>query len=101
MQVGISARTATVPMNAIPFKEIDLLGSRNSLNLIPAGLELLARHRDQARALMTHRFGFGDLQQAFELMRSRTEPVGKIVVDMPASQSAHPAGTDALTGVRA
>jgi L-gulonate 5-dehydrogenase len=84
VQVGISARTASVPMNAIPFKEIDLLGSRNSLNLIPAGLELLARHRDQARALLTHRFAFGDLQQAFELMRSRTEPVGKIVVDMPA-----------------
>ena len=101
VQVGISARTASVPMNAIPFKEIDLLGSRNSLNLIPAGLELLARHRDQARALVTHRFGFGDVQQAFELMRNRTEPVGKIVVDMPASQAAHPSATDALTGVRA
>ena len=97
VQVGISARTASVPMNAVPFKEIDVLGSRNSLNLIPAGLELLARHRDQARTLMTHRSGFGDLQQAFELMRSRTEPVGKIVVDMPASQSAHPEGTAALT----
>jgi L-gulonate 5-dehydrogenase len=83
VQVGISARTASVPMNTIPFKEIDLLGSRNSLNLIPAGLQLLARHQAQARALMTHRFGFEDLQQSFELMRSRTEPVGKIVVDLP------------------
>ncbi|MDQ0620476.1 zinc-dependent alcohol dehydrogenase [Arthrobacter globiformis] len=96
VQVGISARTASVPMNAMPFKEIDLLGSRNSLNLIPAGLELLARHRDQARALMTHRFAFENLQQAFELMRSRDEPVGKIVVDMPAAQSAA-----AATAVRA
>jgi L-gulonate 5-dehydrogenase len=83
VQVGISAGTASVPMNAVPFKEIDLLGSRNSLNLIPAGLELLARHRDQARALVTHRFALGDLQEAFELMRSRVEPVGKIVVDLP------------------
>ena len=97
VQVGISARTASVPMNAVPFKEIDLLGSRNSLNLIPAGLELLARHRDEARTLMTHRFRFEDLQQAFELMRSRTEPVGKIVVDMPAAQSAPSEGTAALT----
>lgn len=101
VQVGISARTASLPMNAIPFKEIDLLGSRNSLNLIPAGLQLLARHREQARALLTHRFRFEDLQQAFELMRSRTEPVGKIVVDMPAVQSARLAGTAALMGVRA
>jgi L-gulonate 5-dehydrogenase len=101
VQVGISARTASVPMNTIPFKEIDLLGSRNSLNLIPAGLELLARHRDQARELMTHRFPFEDLQQAFELMRSRTEPVGKIVVDMPAVQSTPPVKTAAVTGVQA
>ncbi|WP_087872650.1 alcohol dehydrogenase catalytic domain-containing protein [Arthrobacter globiformis] len=101
VQVGISARTASVPMNAIPFKEIDLLGSRNSLNLIPAGLELLARHQDQARALMTHRFAFDNLQQAFELMRSRTEPVGKIVVDMPASSAACETDTPAFTGAKA
>jgi L-gulonate 5-dehydrogenase len=34
---------------------------------------------------MTHRFGFGDLQQAYELMRNRTEKVGKIVIDMPSA----------------
>lgn len=85
VQVGISARSATVSMKDIPFKELDLLGSRNSLNLIPDGLALLARHPDQARALMTHRFGFADLQQAYELMRSRTEKVGKILIEMPAA----------------
>ncbi|MDV8149942.1 alcohol dehydrogenase catalytic domain-containing protein [Arthrobacter sp. B10-11] len=85
VQVGISPRTATVSMKDIPFKELDLLGSRNSLNLIPDGLDLLTRHPDQARALMTHRFGFAELQQAYELMRNRTEKVGKIVIDMPAA----------------
>jgi L-gulonate 5-dehydrogenase len=34
---------------------------------------------------MTHRFGFADLQQAYELMRSRTEKVGKILIEMPAA----------------
>lgn len=101
VQVGISARTASIPMNTIPFKEVDLLGSRNSLNLIPAGLELLARHRDQARALLTHRFAFGDLQQAFELMRGRSEPVGKIVVDMPAARSSRGTASAAFTGATA
>jgi len=85
VQVGISARSATVSMKDIPFKELDLLGSRNSLNLIPDGLALLARHPDQARALMTHRFGFADLQQAYELMRNRTEKVGKVLIEMPAA----------------
>ena len=87
VQVGISPRTATVSMKDIPFKELDLLGSRNSLNLIPDGLDLLARHPDQAQALMTHRFGFADLQQAYEVMRNRTERVGKIVIGMPAAGS--------------
>ena len=95
VQVGISPRSATVSMKDIPFKELDLLGSRNSLNLIPDGLALLARHPDRARALMTHRFGFADLQQAYQLMRNRTEKVGKILIEMPAARSsAAPAARD-------
>jgi L-gulonate 5-dehydrogenase len=87
VQVGISARSATVSMKDIPFKELDLLGSRNSLNLIPDGLALLARHPDAGRALLTHRFAFEELQQAYELMRNRTEKVGKILIDMPAARA--------------
>ena len=93
VQVGISPRSASVSMKDIPFKELDLMGSRNSLNLIPDGLALLARHPDQARALMTHRFAFEDLQQAYELMRSRTEKVGKILIEMPAAQTATRTGS--------
>lgn len=87
VQVGISARSASVSMKDIPFKELDLMGSRNSLNLIPDGLVLLARHPDEARALLTHRFAFEDLQQAYELMRNRTEKVGKILIEMPAARA--------------
>jgi L-gulonate 5-dehydrogenase len=91
VQVGISPHSAAVSMKDVPFKELDLMGSRNSLNLIPDGLALLARHPDQARALMTHRFGFGNLQQAYELMSNRTGKVGKILIEMPA---AHAGATD-------
>ncbi|MFJ6157719.1 alcohol dehydrogenase catalytic domain-containing protein [Pseudarthrobacter sp. NPDC092184] len=88
VQVGISARPATISMKDLPFKELDIMGSRNSLNLIPDGLCLLARHPGQARALMTHRFGFRDLPEAYALMADRTEKVGKIVIDMPAAKTA-------------
>ncbi|MEW1950921.1 alcohol dehydrogenase catalytic domain-containing protein [Pseudarthrobacter sp902506025] len=88
VQVGISPRAVTLSMKDIPFKELDIMGSRNSLNLIPDGLALLARHPGQARALMTHRFGFRDLPEAYALMGNRTEKVGKIVIDMPAAQAA-------------
>ncbi|WP_159705817.1 alcohol dehydrogenase catalytic domain-containing protein [Arthrobacter sp. 18067] len=88
VQVGISPRQASVSMKDIPYKELDLMGSRMSLNLIPDGLALLARHPDQARALMTHRFAFADLQQAYRLMQGRTEKIGKIVIEMPAGTPA-------------
>ncbi|MBT2555944.1 alcohol dehydrogenase catalytic domain-containing protein [Arthrobacter sp. ISL-5] len=88
VQVGISPRQAAMSMKDLPFKELDLLGSRMSLNLIPDGLAMLARHQDQARALMTHRFDFHDLQQAYRLMQGRTEKIGKILIQMPAGVAA-------------
>ncbi|MDR6639122.1 alcohol dehydrogenase catalytic domain-containing protein [Paenarthrobacter nitroguajacolicus] len=85
VQVGISPRQANVSMKDIPYKELDIMGSRMSLNLIPDGLALLSRHPEKARALMTHRFALADLQQAFHLMQGRTEKIGKILIEMPAA----------------
>jgi L-gulonate 5-dehydrogenase len=84
--VGISDRTASLTMRIVPIKELDLLGSRNSKNLIAESLELINRHQDEAQALITHRFDFDNLTQAFEMMRSRTEMVGKIAIDMRSSR---------------
>lgn len=88
VQVGISPRQATVSMKDIPYKELDIMGSRMSLNLIPDGLALLTRHPGQAQTLMTHRFDLKDLQQAYRLMQGRTEKIGKILIQMPAASSA-------------
>lgn len=88
VQVGISPKQANVSMKDIPYKELDIMGSRMSLNLIPDGLALLARHPEQARALMTHRFAFADLPQAYRLMQGRTEKIGKILIEMPAGTTA-------------
>jgi len=85
VQVGISQRDIPVPIKELTFKELDILGSRNSLALIPQGLELLARHEKAARSLITHRFAVADVNAAYELMRDRTEYVGKVVVQLPAA----------------
>lgn len=82
VQVGISGRDIPVPMRTLALKELDLLGSRNSLNLIPAGLDLLARHAEVARSLVTHRFELGQINEAYQLMQARTEYVGKVVVNV-------------------
>lgn len=88
VQVGISTRPTGFPLNLVPFKEVDILGSRNSLGLIPECLELISRHPDTVRRLLTHRFPISQLHDAFETMRDRTQQVGKILIDLPAVQAA-------------
>lgn len=86
VSVGISDREVTFSMRTLPVKDVDLLGSRNSQELIGEAAELLARHPDRAELLITHRFPFDRLGAAFETMRSRTELVGKIAIDLPGSE---------------
>lgn len=88
VQVGISVRPTGFPLNLLAFKEVDLLGSRNSTGLIPDALKLISRHPDTVRSLVTHRFPVSDLGTAFETMRDRTQRVGKILIDMPAGEAA-------------
>lgn len=81
VQVGISKQPSSFPLNLLPFKEIDLLGSRNSQGLIPEALALIGRHQDTVRGLLTHRFGIRELERAFATMKDRSQRVGKILID--------------------
>jgi len=80
VQVGISDRQVTLSMRTLPVKEVDLLGSRNSTDLIGEALELLSRHPREAERLITHRFNLVDLGTAFDTMRDRTQEVGKVAI---------------------
>ncbi len=77
----------TLSMRTLPVKDIELIGSRNSQELIGEAAELLSRHPEQARALVTHRFPLAKAADAFETMRSRTELVGKVAVDLTEAAS--------------
>ncbi|MFC4428556.1 zinc-binding dehydrogenase [Citricoccus alkalitolerans] len=81
--VGISDAELRLTLRALPVKEIDLLGSRNSQNLIGEALELLDRHQDSIGALLTHRFAFTELDAAFTTLVDPTAGVGKIAIDFP------------------
>ena len=88
VQVGISTAVAALSIRDVPFKELDIRGSRNSLNLIPAALDVLNRHQDLAQLLITHTFGLGQLDAAFATLLDPGQNVGKILVNMPASNQA-------------
>lgn len=79
--VGISDRDLVFDMRKLVSKEIDLLGSRNSENLFPQSVNLLNTHQQTLRQLITHRFNFRNLNQAFATLTDPTAGVGKIAID--------------------
>lgn len=81
--VGISETELSLPMRSLPVKEIDLLGSRNSENLIGECLEILDRHQQVIAPMLTHRFAFADLEQAFVALGDPAQKVGKIAIEFP------------------
>ncbi|QOC24874.1 alcohol dehydrogenase catalytic domain-containing protein [Microbacterium hominis] len=88
VQVGISPRPARITVKDLTDKEIELHGSRNSRGLIPDGLAMLARHPAATAALLTHRFPFSDLPEAFRTMADPSIPTGKILVLLSAETEA-------------
>lgn len=82
VQVGISTNEASIRIKDLTDKEIELHGSRNSRRLIPDGMAMLDRHPAAAHALITHRFGFRNLVEAYEAMADRTVSTGKIVIEV-------------------
>lgn len=78
--VGISDRDVTLPVKSIPYKELDILGSRNSLDLIGEGLELISANRSAFEKLITHRFAFEDSAAALQCMREDAATVRKVLI---------------------
>jgi L-gulonate 5-dehydrogenase len=62
-------------------KEVDLLGSRNSVNAFPAVLRLLADNIVDANMLITHRFGLEEAGSALELLDKGQENALKILIE--------------------
>ncbi|MFC0582810.1 alcohol dehydrogenase catalytic domain-containing protein [Micrococcoides hystricis] len=78
--VGISDRPVQISQRTLPVKELDLLGSRNSLLLQGDALGLIDRNQSKVSKLITHRFTLAELQKAFQTMADPDVFVGKIVI---------------------
>ena len=62
-------------------KEVDLLGSRNSVNAFPAVLRLLADGVIDTNALITHRFGLTEAGAALDVLDKGQERALKILLE--------------------
>jgi 2-desacetyl-2-hydroxyethyl bacteriochlorophyllide A dehydrogenase len=65
-------------------KEVDLLGSRNSLNAFPAVLRLLADGVVDANTMITHRFELAEAGAALDILDKGQENALKIVIQSQA-----------------
>lgn len=80
--VGISDQEMALSMRVLPVKELDLLGSRNSRNLIGESLNFITEHTALVSSLITHRFPLEHLDLAFRTMSDLAQGVGKIAIDI-------------------
>ncbi|WP_169748085.1 zinc-binding dehydrogenase [Pseudonocardia acaciae] len=83
--VGISTGQARLSMSALPYKELDLLGSRNSGGLFPAAIEFAARHQALLAGLVTHRFPLARAREGLALVHDGAPGLGKVLISVGAS----------------
>jgi len=80
---GLSPATLKLPALLIPYKGIDVRGSRNSRAGMGDAAAFIGRHPSLASALLTHRFPLDRVHEAFALMDSgTTESIGKIMIEV-------------------
>ena len=80
---GHSKEISAIKGSDIVFKELDILGSRNSHGCFPKAIDWLSHDIQQWNALISHRFTWPEAIQAFELTKANSKSYSKIVLDFP------------------
>lgn len=77
---GLPGRPIPVDVQTIVMKELTLYGSTNAPKVWPRVIALLAEGKIDAKAAITHRFAFDELDKALELARAPAGDAVKIIV---------------------
>jgi L-gulonate 5-dehydrogenase len=78
--VGVSTKPATIPLIAFTRKELNVLGSRNNLDVFGEAIETVRRHAPGIGALVTHRFPLERASEALDLLAEHPEETEKVVI---------------------
>jgi threonine dehydrogenase-like Zn-dependent dehydrogenase len=81
--VGHSKEVAGIKGSDIVFKELDILGSRNSMGCFEKAIEWLSKDKEKWNAVISHRFKWPDAISAFQLTTGSKNEYSKIVIDFP------------------
>jgi L-gulonate 5-dehydrogenase len=83
--VGITNTEVSLPVVDFSRKEINLLGSRNNAGVFGKSVDLVRRHRDVAKQMITHRFAFDAAPEALRFASEHPQEAGKVQVLIGAS----------------
>jgi L-gulonate 5-dehydrogenase len=79
--VGVSEQRMSLPVKTIQAKELDVYGSRATLDFAGA-VALAARRQDAVRRLVSHRFPLEQAGAALELAHDRPQDVVKTLIEV-------------------
>lgn len=79
--VGVSQQPVTFNQRTITAKELDIFGSRSSLDF-PGAVELIRRHEQDVLSLVSHRYPLARTQEAIRHATESPAEVVKAVIDV-------------------
>jgi len=79
--IGITGQEIPLHQSEFTRKEVDLTFSRNSLGQFPRVIGHITRGEMDPRALISHRFPFGEVGQALQLASEQRQEVGKVILE--------------------
>ncbi|MFX1452995.1 MAG: zinc-binding dehydrogenase, partial [Promethearchaeota archaeon] len=82
IQIGVPHEEfIPLPLAKIIDNQIDLMGSFRYANTYPIAISLLEKKQVNMKKLITHRFSFDQVKQAFEFIRTSNEPIIKVMIN--------------------
>lgn len=78
--VGISTEEVSIPVIAFTRKELNILGSRNNVGVFGEAVNLVRRHQEKARRLITHRFPLEQVPEAIEFALANPAEAEKVLI---------------------
>jgi L-gulonate 5-dehydrogenase len=81
---GTSTEDVSIPSLALVRKELNVLGSRNSVGVYEAAIDLVRRHRERCASLITQRFDLADVQEALVFGETHPSVSNKMMIAVTA-----------------
>jgi L-gulonate 5-dehydrogenase len=85
--IGQTTLEVTLPVAMFTAKELTILGSQNNSGVFEETLRMVEADPDWVREMISHRFPFADVLEAFEFSVANADKTVKVLIEMPPAGS--------------